>query len=207
MDQPSDGQMQDVAQIVAQIREQWNGVMNAVVAACGGNTEAAAQLKPFLDQMEQKEDWRPLIGVLRRILTGDRDPEALLANLDDTETLIVSDTLRALGVDPRFLPALPGEEPMDDDDGDMISLQDFLGMVTQACQPGAPAEMKEQLIGATRGMMMQANNPPELRELGRVLTAILAGDRNPNLLALDPQLIGPVREMLNELKPPSILLA
>ena len=199
MEQPADGQMQDVAQIVAQIREQWNGVMSAVVAACGGNAEAAAQLNLFLDQMGSKDDWRALMSVLRRILAGERDPDALLANLADTETLIVSDTLRALGVDPRFLPALPGEEPMDDDDGAMISLQDFLGMVTQACQPGAPAEMKEQLLGATQGMMMQANNPPELRELGRVLTAILAGDRNPNLLALDPQLIGPVRELLNKL--------
>lgn len=207
MEQASDHQMQDVTKVVAQIRAQWSGVISTLVAACGGDADEVAQLNTFLDQMEPQDDWRRLIGALRRILAGERAPETLLANLEDAEILIVSDTLRALGVDPRYLPALPGEEVMDDDEGDMISLQDFLGVVADACKPAAPAEMREQLLGATRGMVMQVNNPPELRELGRVLTAILLGERNPNLLALDPQLIGLVREMLDHLKPPSILLA
>lgn len=199
MDQPMDSQPQDVAQIVAQIREQWQGVINAVVAASGGNADAAAQLKPFLDEMERKEEWRPLMGTLRRILNGEREPEALLNGIDDTEMLIVIDILRALGVDPRALPALPGEEPTDDD-GEMLSLQDFLGLVTQACKPDAPVGLKEQLQNATQGMLLQANNPPELKQLARVLQAILAGDRKPDLLVLDPQLIGPVRQILDDLK-------
>ncbi|MBI5029814.1 MAG: hypothetical protein HZB51_04755 [Chloroflexi bacterium] len=199
MEQPIDNQPQDVVQIMAQIREQWQGVINAMVAACNGNTEAAAQLVPFLDQMYQKEDWRPLINTLRRILNGEREPEALLANIDDTDMLIVTDILRALGVDPRALPTLPGDEP-DDDDGEMLSLQDFLGLVTQACKPDAPPGLKEQLQNATQGMLVQPDNPPELKQLARVLQAILAGDRNPDLLTLDPQLIGPVRQILDDLK-------
>jgi len=199
MEQPIDNQPQDMAQIVAQIRAQWQGVINAMVAACNGNVDALAQLNPFLDQMDQKEDWRPLISTLRRILNGERDPEALLKDSDDTDMLIVSDILRALGVDPRALPTLPGEEPTDDD-GDMLSLQDFLGLVTQACKPDAPEGLKEQLQNATQGMIVQVDNPPELKQLGRVLQSILAGNRNPDLLTLDPQLIGPVRQILDDLK-------
>lgn len=202
MEQPSEEQMQEVLKIVAQIREQWSGVISATIAASQGNASAAAQLNPFLDQMAQKQDWQALVGTLRRILAGERDPEALLGETtDDTDILIISDILRGLGVDPRALPALPGEEPTDDDDGQMLSLQDFLGLVTQACKPDAPEGMKEQLQTATQGMIMQANNPPELKQLGRVLMSILAGNRNPDLLTLDPQLIGPVRQILDDLQP------
>jgi hypothetical protein len=199
MDQSMDSQAQDVTQIVAEIRAQWQGVINAMVAASGGNADAAAQLKPFLDQMDQKEDWRPLISTLRRILDGEREPEALLNGLDDTDVLIVTDILRALGVDPRALPVLPGEAPTDDD-GEMLSLRDFLALVTKACKSDAPAGLREQLQNATQGMIIQADNPPELKQLGRVLQAILAGDRSPDLLTLDPQLIAPVRQILDELK-------
>ena len=49
-------------------------------------------------------------------------------------------------------------------------------------------------------MILQSENPPELKQLGRVLSAILAGERNPDLLMLDPQLIGPVRQVWDEIK-------
>jgi hypothetical protein len=191
--------MQEIAEAVARIRQEWAGVMGAIVAACNGNPDASAQLAPFLDDLGSRDDWKPLVAAIRQILAGERDPEKLLANLDDMETLIVSDTLRVLGVDPRTLPALPGEEP-GDDDGEMISLEDFIKMATEASRADAPAEMRTQMLNATRGMSMQADAQPEIRELGRVLNQIIAGNHNPDLLTLHPQLIGRVRQMLDELK-------
>jgi len=36
--------------------------------------------------------------------------------------------------------------------------------------------------------------PPEMRALGRVLAAILSGERNPDLSALPPELASKIRE-------------
>jgi hypothetical protein len=90
------------------------------------------------------------------------------------------------------------ESPHDDDK--MVSLEDFIQLVTRACKPDAPAGLAEQMHGATRGMATQSNLAPELRELGRVLNRILSGERNPDLTALHPQLAEVVRKMLEELK-------
>lgn len=166
-----------------------------MVAACNGNADALAQLAPFLNEMEQKDDWRTLIGVLHRILAGERDPLALLRGLDETDTLVAGDVLRGLGVD---VPIAGQDEA--DDDGKMVSLEQFLQQVVRACKPDAPAGLAEQMHTATRGMATQANLSPELRELGRVLNQILSGERNPDSSALHPQLAEAVRKMLSELR-------
>lgn len=179
---------------IARIRQQWGDVIQAVVAACQGDTDAATQLAPFLDEMSQKDDWRALVAVLRRILTGERDPVALLPGLDDTDVVIAGDALRGLGVDVP----LAGQEE-DDDTGDMVTLDDFLNMVIAACRPDAPAGLFEQLYDATRGMATQPDAPSGIRELGRVLNAILVGERAPDLFALPPELADKVRGVLQAL--------
>ncbi len=205
-DQMNETQANELLQMVAQIRAQWEPVIEMVVAACQGNAEATAELDPFLADMEQKAEWQPFVGALKRVLAGERDPLVLLPDLDDTDVLILSDILRMLGVDPRTLPALPGEEPSDDDGGNMITLDDFMQMIVVACKPGAPDGLKEQMQTATRGMAMQPNVAPELNALGRTLNAILNGDRRPNMTGLPPELVQAVNQMLKEL-PPTILLA
>jgi hypothetical protein len=176
---------------IARIREEWGNVIYAVIAACQGDADAAIQLAPFLDEMSCKDDWRALVAVLRRILAGERDPMALLPGLDDTDLIIAGDALRGLGMDVL----LAGQED-DDDDGDMVSLDDFLALIAQACSPDAPAGLHEQLYNATRGMATQLNAPSGIRELGRVLNAILAGEREFDLSALPPQLADKVRDVL-----------
>jgi len=89
-------------------------------------------------------------------------------------------------------------EPHDDDER-MISLEDFIQRVTRACQPDAPAGLAEQMRTATRGMATQANLHPALQELGRILTAILAGERNPDLSELPNNVAARIKEMLHEL--------
>lgn len=180
-------------QIITQVREQWGGVIQTVIATCNGNQNAVQQLDPFLNKMEQKEEWRALIGVLRRIVAGERDALELLRGLDETDTIVAGDILRGVGVDVP----IAGQD--DDDDGKMMSLQDLLNRVVVACKPDAPVGLTEQLHNVTLGMATQPNLQPELRELGRVLNQILSGERNPDLGALHPQLAGAVRKVLDDL--------
>ena len=86
-----------------------------------------------------------------------------------------------------------------DDDGKMVSLEDFLQQVVRACKLDAPAGLAEQMHAATRGMATQADASPEIRELGRVLNQILSGERNPDLGTLHPQLAEAVRKVLAQL--------
>ena len=175
---------------IARIRAQWRDVVQAVVAACQGDTDAAAKLPRTLDQMSRKDDWRALADALRRILNGERDPIALFAGLDDTDALIVGDVLRALGVEVPLM----GDEA----GGDMVTLDDFLSMIVAACQPDAPDGLAEQLLGATRGMAAQPTAPAGMRELGHVLNAILSGERNLDLADLPPDLADKVRKLLEQ---------
>ncbi len=195
---PGNRQIQDEGQAektMAEIREQWGMVIQATIAACKGMPDAANSVAPFFDQMEKKGEWRALIGILRRILAGERDALVLLRGLDETDTLIAGDVLRGLGVDVP----IAGQEEKADDDGKMVSLEQFIQQVVRACQPDAPAGLVQHTLAATRGMALQPNLAPELRELGRVLNQILAGDHQPDLSALHPQLAERVSQMLAEL--------
>jgi hypothetical protein len=183
-------------QALAEVREQWGMVIQAIVATCRGSAEAASSLAPFLDQMERQGEWRALIGVLRRILAGERDALELLRGLDETDTLVAGDLLRELGVDVT----VAGQEENANEDGRMVSLEQFMRQVARACQPDAPPGLAEQMLAATRGMATQANLSPELRELGRVLNQILSGERKPDLSALHPQLAEAATKILAELK-------
>jgi hypothetical protein len=181
---------------IAEVRAQWGEVIKAVIAACRGNLDSANAVAPFLDQMEQKEEWRALIGILRRILAGERDALVLLRGLDETDTLVAGDVLRGLDIDVP----LAGQEEKADDDGKMVSLEQFIQQVVRASKPDAPAGLEQHMLAATRGMALQPDLTPELRELGRVLNQILSGEHDPDLSELHPQLAERVRQVLAELE-------
>lgn len=184
-------QSAEAQDLIARIRQQWGPVVQAVVAACEGDAEAAAKLSPLLEQLSQQDAWRNLVAALRRILSGERDAESLLSGLDATDTLIASDVLRALGVEVSA-PVGEGSEAM--------TLDDLLALVASACRTDAPAGLSERLHAATRAMSMDANVPDEIRALGRALNAILSGERDPDLSALPPELADKVRELLVKVK-------
>jgi tetratricopeptide (TPR) repeat protein len=192
---------------VARLREQWAPVVGAVVAACQGNADAAAQVAPFLDQLAGQDDWRALVAVLRRILDGERDPQALLPGLDAVDTLIAGDVLRELGVAVPPLPlgegqggegqgAAHGSGVRAGGEGQAISLNQLLTLVAQAGRPDAPPGLAEQLFGLTRTMASAPEASPEVRALGRVLNRVLSGDRAPDLSGLSPELAKAVRAIL-----------
>jgi tetratricopeptide (TPR) repeat protein len=180
---------------VARVREQWAPVVGAVAAACRGNADAAAQVAPFLEQLAGQEDWRALAAVLRRILAGERDPQALLPGLDDVDTLIAGDVLRELGVAISPLPLGEGQGG-EGAEGQGINLGQLLALVAQAGRPDAPPGLAEQLFGLTRAMSSAPEAPPEVRALGRVLNRVLSGDRAPDLSGLPPELADAVRAIL-----------
>jgi len=64
---------------------------------------------------------------------------------------------------------------------------------------GGDSALGQQLWPATEQMARDPALPPEIRELGRVLNHILAGERNPDLSSLPPELAAAVREMLARL--------
>jgi len=85
-----------------QIRRAHARLIHLVVAACQNPTEQQA-LEPHL-QTAASNGWVELVGVLRRILAGQRDP-ALLEGLDEEDRVIGESILRGLQ-DPHSLPAL-----------------------------------------------------------------------------------------------------
>jgi hypothetical protein len=54
------------------VLQEWEPVIAITVAAAGGDSGAAAQLTPVLDEMAELQDWRELAAVMRRIVDGDR---------------------------------------------------------------------------------------------------------------------------------------
>ncbi len=174
-------------------------MIQAVVAACRGNTQAATQLEPLLAQLSRQDDWRALVVALRRVLAGERNPGALLSGLDATDMIILSDVLRALGADLVSPLPIPGEGPGEragERANEAMTLDDLLTLVATACRPEAPPGLGEQLHAATRTMAADPDAPAELRALGRVLNHVLSGERDPDLSALPPEVADRVRGML-----------
>jgi hypothetical protein len=63
----------------------------------------------------------------------------------------------------------------------------------------APAGLGAQLHALTRGLQNDSDMPAELRALGRVLHAVLSGERQPDLAGLPDELAGAVGAMLADL--------
>lgn len=195
---PPEGEDASAAAEVERIRQEWDEVITGVVDACTGSAEAVEMLESFFQDMKRQDDWRLLIATLQRILAGERDPQALLAGLDPTDTVVVVETLHRLGV--RVLPPAAGS-PAAPGRGEGIGLDDFLGLVVSACGPEAPAGLGERVFQAARAMETQQDGPPDLHALGRVLIAILTGDRAPDLSALSPELAEKVQGVLEAIRP------
>jgi serine/threonine protein kinase len=78
----------------AQILQQFDPVIEAVVEAAHGHSQARAAVEQLLPQLEQK-GWR-IAEPIHRIWAGERDQMLLTAGLDDADSLIVHETLKRL---------------------------------------------------------------------------------------------------------------
>jgi hypothetical protein len=75
--------------------EQWEPVIRTMVTAAQGDAETAEALEPLLADLEKTEDWAALVGVLRRVLAGERG-DGLLGGLDEVDSQLVAEVLRRL---------------------------------------------------------------------------------------------------------------
>ena len=80
---------------VPSIPEEWQQVIDTVVDAAGGDTQATTEIAGLLDELTGTDDWAALAAVLRRILEGERGDQ-LLDGLDPTDTAITTQILTHL---------------------------------------------------------------------------------------------------------------
>jgi tetratricopeptide (TPR) repeat protein len=78
----------------ARFLEQWRPMVEAVVAAAQGDQQSAAELEPVLADLAKDPDWAALVGVLRRVIAGERGD--LTQGLDPVDTAIATETLQRL---------------------------------------------------------------------------------------------------------------
>lgn len=179
-----------IAAEVARVRSEWQGVIRAMVAASEGHEQAAAQLHAYFAEIEREPQWQQLTPVMRRILAGEREAQALLPGLDPVDTLIVRDTLDALATAAAQAEQVSAED----------LIQGLLGAVRAACSPEAPPGLRQKLLALTDQLANDGSVSVELRAYGRVLHAILRGERKPDLSLLSPTLADPLRALLDDLQ-------
>jgi hypothetical protein len=75
---------------------QWTPIIEQVVAAASGDTQATQMLSPILEALAGGSDWGPLVEALRRVLAGERDQQSLLDGLDPIDTVILTQALQQL---------------------------------------------------------------------------------------------------------------
>jgi tetratricopeptide (TPR) repeat protein len=79
----------------------WEPIIAAVVATCEGNQDATDDLHQFLDKIASYQSWTALVGVLRRILGGER-AEELVDGLDPVDAAIAQEVLGRLEHDDQI---------------------------------------------------------------------------------------------------------
>jgi tetratricopeptide (TPR) repeat protein len=109
-----DTQGDEAGDLAAQRLQKHLPLIAAVVAAAG-EAETRPQLDPILQEMEER-GWGSLIAAIRRIIEGERNAEALLAGLDEEDTLIAGAILAGIENPEAFRELLsrassPGPEP------------------------------------------------------------------------------------------------
>jgi tetratricopeptide (TPR) repeat protein len=180
---------------------QYQPLIAAVVRAAQGDTEAQGFVEGEYPKMEAGgEQWHLASDAIRRIVAGERDLDALTANVSSrTIALIVRTILTRLAGWPGATHpegAVHREEVPAEEEPEGMSVGDLVGLVARAIGPDAPAGLGEELHGLTRGLAHDPGMPAEVRALGRVLHRILSGERAPDLSALPAEWAEAVRRLL-----------
>lgn len=186
------------ANIQAQV-DKWNPVIGDVVSICRNGTEPSLELSQFLEKTAQTDDWKNLIAVIRRVLSGERGAE-LFDGLDAVDSAIVRRVLQALSsdggrqtTDYRSSSVVNGQAKQQG-----LTLPQLLELVERAA--GGERELGEQLFPAMQKMASDTAAPLESQKLGKVLVDILAGVRDPSLDDLPDEVASAVRGLLGRLK-------
>ena len=160
----------------------WEPRIAAVVAtATIGDTDTGHRLDAILTDLEANRDWAALVGVLRRIIAGERDPHQLLAGLDSVDTAIAARTLDALAGRVE-LAATP------DDLQPEAAVPDSREPVIAAVVATANGTLDADAHTELDSFLTDTEADPDWAALVGVLRRIIAGDRDTDqlLAGLDP---------------------
>ncbi|HEB59182.1 MAG TPA: hypothetical protein ENJ01_08170 [Gammaproteobacteria bacterium] len=150
-----------------QIIDAHTGLIHRVVIACD-NRDKVPDLENILKQA-QDNGWNQLVAAIRRILAGERD-EAMLRELDEEDSVIVSAILRGLQ-NPATLPDLQQGA-----DGAMAA-PGIAAMINGARRGNLETL---QLLGAMAQQMLQAGG--DMARLAGILRPLVQGERDADKL-------------------------
>jgi tetratricopeptide (TPR) repeat protein len=142
----------------------WDPVIAALLAADGGDTEAAAVLGAELDRFQDSPDWGALATAIRRLQTGNTIDD-LFARLDEVDTAIM---IRALG-------AREGRVSIPTTLWPAIDLRWWLANVV------AGAQGDEAAAARAREAIETTAEDSDLSALADMFGRILDGERDPGL--------------------------
>ncbi len=150
-----------------QILQTHAGLIHAVV-----QTIQQPELRPHLDQALQasaQNGWQALVGVINRILAGDRD-QALLNGLDDEDSIIVDSILRGIQ-DPATLPE-------SNTAGDATQAAPMLARLISEASRGDHNAVA--MLGTMAEQMSKAGG--DMASLSAVIKNMIDGERNIDFL-------------------------
>ncbi|SDL49938.1 CHAT domain-containing protein [Geodermatophilus siccatus] len=155
--------------------DRWEPRLAAIVAATAGDQAARGQVDELLDSLADTSDWAALTQALRQVLSGERDPETLLADLDPIDTAIVTRLLDALAGRIRLQPA-PGAQPAPSTEDPVGQWEPVLAAIAAATAGNQAARQQvDQLLDSLA-------DTADWAALARVLRRVLAGERDPEAL-------------------------
>ncbi|MBI5296909.1 MAG: tetratricopeptide repeat protein [Chloroflexi bacterium] len=182
--------------------DKWNPIIAEVVKTCRNETELSPELNQFLDEQAKTDDWRNLIAVIRRVLSGERGMD-LLDGLDQVDSAIIRRILHAFSdatadggqqtVENGPSSTVHGQAQQQEQG---VTLPQLLELVERAAR--GDQQLGGQLFNAFQGMARA--DDPAMRALGNVLLRVLVGDHNPDLSALPDEVASLLRGMLGRLK-------
>jgi len=178
-----------------QVLQQWRAVITGVAKAARGETLEADTVE-LLEKLEGRQEWHDLVGVIWRILGGERGPE-LYAELDHVDALVVRRTLEAIEA-----PSDGGEGEAGDDGAEMkrwpMPLPQLLAAVLAGLRGDAGAQ---RVVAAALARMAQEDAPASARRFAAALTRILQGEDDEALLeGLPKEAADPLAALLRALR-------
>ena len=150
-----------------QIIQAHSALIHRVVRACH-NPEEVPDLERLL-RASAEQGWTALVGAVRQILAGHREP-ATLAGLDDEDRIIVEAILRGLQ-DPSSLP-----DPQRTGDPSMAA--PGLASMIHAASTGDAQAL--QLVASMAEQMSQVGG--DMARLASVIRPLVNGERDPERL-------------------------
>lgn len=163
------------------------GLIHRVVKACS-SLEPVPDLEQILKQAEEN-DWVQLVGAIRKILKGEREPNAF-RHLDEEDGIIIRSILMGIQ-DPSTLPDLNAE------------------IDASLAAPGIAALVHAARTGNTEALQLIANMAQQMLNAGGdmarvagLIRPLVLGERDPNVLCekLGAKAEKLVLDILQELK-------